>query len=50
MFVDAFKAASVLRDKHPEAFKLLTETVFQWRDIGTDYTKFYNVNRAPIIT
>lgn len=48
MLVDGFKCVSVLKERNPEAHKLLSETVLRFRDIGSDFRKFNKLNRNPI--
>lgn len=47
MLVDGFKAAEILKEKDPDAYKRLSDTVVQFRDIGSDYRKFNKLNKMP---
>lgn len=44
IFVDGFKIAAVLREKHPDYYDLLTTTRFMFQDKGQerDTGQFYN--------
>lgn len=50
MLVDGFYIAELLRQNYPEQFKILTETLVDWSDIGVDGgAAFHNIFRAPVI-
>ena len=36
----------VLRERNPEAFRLLSETIVRFRDVGKDYRKFNKLNQT----
>ncbi len=43
IFSDGLKAADLLRRRNPEAYRILSETVVAFRDVGPHYDK---VNRS----
>ncbi|KAM7343013.1 gamma-butyrobetaine dioxygenase-like [Cochliomyia hominivorax] len=48
--VDGFHIADQLKETHPEYFKILSETLVNWCDIGQDEDRlFHNILRAPVI-
>jgi len=50
LLVDAFHIADCLKAEHPKDYKILTETLVDWNDIGSEEGKsFYNIWRAPVI-
>ena len=48
---DGIKAAMVLRERHPEYFKILSTTKVQQQDVisHTDQQQFYMATMAPTI-
>ncbi|KAK2724878.1 hypothetical protein QYM36_001373 [Artemia franciscana] len=47
--VDGFAVAENMRDKYPDAFKLLATTLVDWSDVGVDDSFTFNkVYRAPV--
>ncbi|XP_058453205.1 gamma-butyrobetaine dioxygenase-like [Malaya genurostris] len=47
---DAFFVADLIRREHPEEFKLLSETLVNWTDVGEDEGgQFHSIYRAPVI-
>ena len=50
LLTDGFHVADQLKEKHPEYFKILTETLVDWCDIGQDEDRlFHNILRMPVI-
>lgn len=50
LLVDAFHIADRMKEEHPEDYKILTETLVDWNDIGSEDDKhFHNIWRAPVI-
>ncbi|KAH8402458.1 hypothetical protein KR009_012043 [Drosophila setifemur] len=50
LLADAFYVADLLRERHPEQFRVLTQTPVDWADIGRDGDlQFHNIWRAPVI-
>jgi len=49
MLTDGFHAAAKLKEKQPDMYKLLAETVTSFRDVGTDYTKFDKITEFPFL-
>ena len=50
LLVDAYHIADRMKQEHPEDYKILTETVVDWNDIGSEDDKhFHNIWRAPVI-
>jgi len=49
-FSDGFYAAEVMRDQHPDEFKLLTTVPVRFFDIGSDYYEYYKLFSTPVIT
>jgi len=49
MLTDGFHAAALLKTKHPEMYKLLSETVTHFRDVGTDYTQFDKISHQSFL-
>ncbi|XP_017479380.1 PREDICTED: gamma-butyrobetaine dioxygenase-like [Rhagoletis zephyria] len=50
LLVDGFYIADRLRAEHPTDFHILTETLVDWNDIGSeDGRSFHNIWRAPVI-
>lgn len=48
---DGFYVASLMQKHFPEYFKILSETLVNWSDIGEENgNKFHSVYRAPVIT
>lgn len=48
--VDGFHVANLLKKANPEYFKILSETLVDWCDIGQDEDRlFHNILRAPVI-
>lgn len=48
--VDSFCVAEKLREMHPEKFKVLTDTLVDFYDIGVeDGTNFHVINQEPTI-
>lgn len=47
---DAFRSAEIIRSQDPDCFKLLTETEFEYFDLGEDYIgKHHAQSRHPVI-
>ncbi len=46
IFSDGLKAADLLRRRNPEAYRILSETVVAFRDVGPHYDK---VNRSTFL-
>lgn len=47
---DGFHVADLLRQLHPDAFQVLSQTPVDWADIGHDKgLTFHNIWRAPVI-
>ncbi|XP_071840933.1 gamma-butyrobetaine dioxygenase-like isoform X3 [Apostichopus japonicus] len=47
---DAFRSAEIIRSEDPDCFKLLTETEFEYFDLGEDYIgKHHAQSRHPVI-
>ncbi|XP_067635159.1 gamma-butyrobetaine dioxygenase [Eurosta solidaginis] len=50
LLVDGFHIADRLRYEYPTDFRVLTETLVDWNDIGSeDGRSFHNIWRAPVI-
>ena len=49
MLTDGFHAAAKLKEKQPDMYKLLAETITSFRDVGTDYTKFDKITEFPFL-
>jgi len=49
MLSDGFNAATLLRRNHPEMYKLLSETITSFRDVGKDYTTFDKITQLPFL-
>ncbi|XP_005182425.1 gamma-butyrobetaine dioxygenase [Musca domestica] len=50
LLTDGFNIANQLKEKQPEYFKILSETLVDWSDIGQDAgVSFHNMWRAPVI-
>ena len=49
MLCDGFKAANQLKQVDPEAYRVLSETLVGFRDIGEDFRKFDKLNWATIL-
>merc|ERR1712013_699237 len=49
MLTDGFHAAALLKAEHPEMYKLLSETVTHFRDVGTDYTQFDKISHQSFL-
>jgi len=47
MLVDGFKAAQLLKEREPQSFDVLKNTVVRFRDVGSDYRKFNKLNKMP---
>lgn len=48
--VDSFCVAEKLREMHPKKFKVLTDTLVDFYDIGVeDGTNFHVINQEPTI-
>ncbi len=48
LLVDGFQAAETLRASNPAAHHILSNTMLNFRDVGTDYRKFNKLNQMPI--
>ena len=48
-FVDGFHVAKQLQKEYPEYFRILTEYVLDFWDVGEDYYKYHKLTRQPII-
>ena len=48
-FCDGFRVANQLRDDDPDAFRILSETLVDYVDVGTDAYTFDLAQRKPII-
>ncbi|XP_064619881.1 gamma-butyrobetaine dioxygenase-like [Lineus longissimus] len=48
-FADASFAATQLREKRPDLYKVLTDTLVDFYDMGVDYYKYHKIHRHPII-
>ncbi|XP_032529083.2 gamma-butyrobetaine dioxygenase-like [Danaus plexippus] len=47
---DCHYTARYMKQKHPDAYKLLTEVEVEWSDIGTEQgNEFYKLHRGPVI-
>ncbi|KAH8245818.1 hypothetical protein KR038_000061 [Drosophila bunnanda] len=50
LLADAFYVADIMRDRHPEQFRVLCQTPVDWADKGHDGDlHFHNIWRAPVI-
>uniref|UniRef100_A0A8D8NN44 Gamma-butyrobetaine dioxygenase n=1 Tax=Culex pipiens TaxID=7175 RepID=A0A8D8NN44_CULPI len=50
LIADAFWVADHMRREHPEDFRLLSETLVNWTDVGVDEGgEFHSIYRAPVI-
>ncbi|XP_053695155.1 gamma-butyrobetaine dioxygenase-like [Sabethes cyaneus] len=50
LIADAFYVADRIRMEYPEEFKLLSETLVNWTDVGEDEGgQFHSIYRAPVI-
>ena len=49
MLTDGFHAAAILKTDYPEMYKLLSETVTSFRDVGTDYIQFDKITQLPFL-
>jgi len=49
MLTDGFHAAALLKRDQPEMYKLLSETITSFRDVGTDYTQFDKITQLPFL-
>merc|ERR1719383_704830 len=49
MLADGFKAAHQLKTNYPENYRLLSNTIAYFKDIGVDFTKYNKMNQAPIL-
>jgi len=49
MLSDGFHAAALLKADQPEMYKLLSETVTSFRDVGTDYTQFDKISQQSFL-
>ncbi|XP_052892301.1 gamma-butyrobetaine dioxygenase-like [Anopheles moucheti] len=50
LIADGFYVAEQLRQYHPDAFRLLSETLVDWSDLGADAAgTFHSIYRAPVI-
>ncbi|XP_058816035.1 gamma-butyrobetaine dioxygenase-like [Topomyia yanbarensis] len=50
LLCDAFYVAELMREKHPKEFKILSETLVNWTDVGEDEGReFHSIYRAPVI-
>uniref|UniRef100_A0A182F143 Uncharacterized protein n=2 Tax=Anopheles albimanus TaxID=7167 RepID=A0A182F143_ANOAL len=50
LIADGFYVAERVRREHPDQFRLLSETLVNWTDIGEDEGgKFHSIYRAPVI-
>uniref|UniRef100_W8BUB0 Gamma-butyrobetaine dioxygenase n=2 Tax=Ceratitis capitata TaxID=7213 RepID=W8BUB0_CERCA len=50
LLVDGFHIADRLQAEHPADYRILTETLVDWNDIGSeDGRSFHNIWRAPVI-
>ena len=50
LLADGFKAAEELKKEDPAAFDILTSTVLEYYDVGTDHVgKFHQHARHPVI-
>uniref|UniRef100_A0A182J4B3 Uncharacterized protein n=1 Tax=Anopheles atroparvus TaxID=41427 RepID=A0A182J4B3_ANOAO len=50
LIADGFYVAERMRDEHPDDFRLLSETLVNWSDLGEDEGgAFHSIYRAPVI-
>uniref|UniRef100_A0A182R037 Gamma-butyrobetaine dioxygenase n=1 Tax=Anopheles farauti TaxID=69004 RepID=A0A182R037_9DIPT len=50
LIADGFYVAEYLRQHHPDEFRLLSETLVDWSDLGSDEGgAFHSIYRAPVI-
>uniref|UniRef100_A0A182PCM1 Gamma-butyrobetaine dioxygenase n=1 Tax=Anopheles epiroticus TaxID=199890 RepID=A0A182PCM1_9DIPT len=50
LIADGFYVAEQLRQHHPDDFRLLSETLVDWSDLGADEAgTFHSIYRAPVI-
>ncbi|XP_068147314.1 gamma-butyrobetaine dioxygenase [Drosophila tropicalis] len=50
LLTDAYHVADILKQQYPEQFRILTETLVDWADIGSDnQLEFHNIWRSPVI-
>uniref|UniRef100_A0A182W6S7 Gamma-butyrobetaine dioxygenase n=1 Tax=Anopheles minimus TaxID=112268 RepID=A0A182W6S7_9DIPT len=50
LIADGFYVAEQLRQFHPDEFRLLSETLVDWSDLGADEAgTFHSIYRAPVI-
>uniref|UniRef100_A0A4Y0BJL8 Gamma-butyrobetaine dioxygenase n=1 Tax=Anopheles funestus TaxID=62324 RepID=A0A4Y0BJL8_ANOFN len=50
LLADGFYVAEQLRQHHPDDFRLLSETLVDWSDLGADEAgTFHSIYRAPVI-
>jgi len=47
MLADGFKAAAILKEKHPEKHRMLSSESAYFKDIGDDYIKFNSIAQHP---
>ncbi|XP_058815777.1 gamma-butyrobetaine dioxygenase-like [Topomyia yanbarensis] len=50
LIADAFYVADLIRKKYPQEFKLLSEILVNWTDVGEDEGgQFHSIYRAPVV-
>ena len=49
VFTDGVNVALQLRDANPGHFDILTQTLVDYVDEGSDYYKFHKVQQTPVI-
>merc|ERR1712106_67965 len=49
MLTDGFHAAALLKRDQPGMYKLLSETITSFRDVGSDYTQFDKITQLPFL-
>lgn len=50
LLVDGFHIADRMKGEFPDYYKVLTKTLVDWNDIGSeDGVDFHNIWRAPVI-
>eukprot|EP00088_Acartia_fossae_P063929 TRINITY_DN7837_c0_g1_i3.p1 TRINITY_DN7837_c0_g1~~TRINITY_DN7837_c0_g1_i3.p1 ORF type:complete len:180 (-),score=35.92 TRINITY_DN7837_c0_g1_i3:44-583(-) len=47
MLADGFKAAAILKENHPEKYRLLSTKGAYFKDIGDDFIKFNSIAHHP---
>ena len=49
MLCDGYHCANILKDTHPEYYRLLSETCTSFRDVGRDYIPYDKITHKPFL-